>query len=569
LQHVADYDAYVRRLENLKARPDTTEEALAKAETKVRLAGNALNDAKLSVAHTLSQLEDERAILARDTAFTLLGAQVHFHRHATDVLSPLLTQFPEAAMVLAELAQHTHVAAATARPRTFLVPSGSNLANSATTALHVPLGLCFPPELKLATDEAPALSLSMATAPFATLHQSALPPTARYAVAHAELQAAGTKAATSHLVPGGMGAADVTRALSAKPSAYARAADFKSFQLIPDMWTVHEDTEAADPLRQRTSKEYVAPAGELAEQQSQAHVGKGFVHTYSQAELLDPTIVASDVATLPSGRIATVRFDFQSSNPDELPLRRGQVIEILERTADGWWTGRLLFDVLDSGSDAHGHVAGSQAASTFGLFPYNYVTVLAEQEAQRILDRISLHASRRRGSSCVSTPPLASSSPTFSALGRPVSRLLPPPASKKPTAEARHQAAISSLSSVRLQADKMVTPQMPHVLSGQVDQQSCSGAAEAILCGAGSEGVDDTFAKLCMCAPDFEERIMHERSASAEPLPIRADELGQPRSPPTPPEPDQCGFAEGDFTHRSVPSIFTSSWDADADLDNG
>ena len=60
----------------------------------------------------------------------------------------------------------------------------------------------------------------------------------------------------------------------------------------------------------------------------------------------------------------TVLYDFDTPASDEIALRRGEVITVLERDDGGWWRGE----------NARGDV---------GLFPFNYVSLLEEdQEGQ-------------------------------------------------------------------------------------------------------------------------------------------------------------------------------------------
>ena len=65
-------------------------------------------------------------------------------------------------------------------------------------------------------------------------------------------------------------------------------------------------------------------------------------------------------------KTATVLFNHKARSADELSLKVGDIIEIVSRDcmttgAHGWWLGRVK-----------GH-------TTYGLFPFNYVTLLNDQ----------------------------------------------------------------------------------------------------------------------------------------------------------------------------------------------
>ena len=63
----------------------------------------------------------------------------------------------------------------------------------------------------------------------------------------------------------------------------------------------------------------------------------------------------------PQGKRARVTFDFESRQPDELPLSVGEEITVLNQDDAGWWTGAKV--------DAQGQ-------QRQGLFPGNYVEIL-------------------------------------------------------------------------------------------------------------------------------------------------------------------------------------------------
>ncbi|KRZ09702.1 Cytoplasmic protein NCK2, partial [Trichinella zimbabwensis] len=67
-----------------------------------------------------------------------------------------------------------------------------------------------------------------------------------------------------------------------------------------------------------------------------------------------PALNSAAKSTMPSPSSAFVCFDYQPQREDEIELRKGDQIEVLEKSSDGWWRG--------------------QCSDRVGWFPSNYVT---------------------------------------------------------------------------------------------------------------------------------------------------------------------------------------------------
>ncbi|KAI9101726.1 hypothetical protein DFS34DRAFT_427830 [Phlyctochytrium arcticum] len=89
-----------------------------------------------------------------------------------------------------------------------------------------------------------------------------------------------------------------------------------------------------------------------------------------------------------------VEFDFDAEGPDELSLRKGEILELVCEIDDGWWEGEML--------------DGSKRG---GMFPSNYVAVLPENAAPRPPSRPSSQVFQPSRSNSYSNPP---SAPVFS-----------------------------------------------------------------------------------------------------------------------------------------------------------
>ncbi len=97
--------------------------------------------------------------------------------------------------------------------------------------------------------------------------------------------------------------------------------------------------------------------------------------------VLDAVALPKGVATVPDGRLGVVQYAFNGSNQEELHLVPGQTIEILERSGDGWWTGRVI------AMPATGVASDTSQLGKVGLFPYNYVSVAPIKESSpQLLD---------------------------------------------------------------------------------------------------------------------------------------------------------------------------------------
>ena len=73
------------------------------------------------------------------------------------------------------------------------------------------------------------------------------------------------------------------------------------------------------------------------------------------------------VSTAPTdslaGRKATVTFDYDAQNEDELTLKCNEVVEVIQEVEEGWWEGTFN---------------GKK-----GLFPSNFVTLIEEDEKEK------------------------------------------------------------------------------------------------------------------------------------------------------------------------------------------
>ena len=80
--------------------------------------------------------------------------------------------------------------------------------------------------------------------------------------------------------------------------------------------------------------------------------------------------------------VGTVLYDFETPAPDEIALRAGEVITVLECDDGGWWRGE-------------------KASGEVGLFPFNYVSLLKEEEEE---ERVSPDAASGEAASGESSP---------------------------------------------------------------------------------------------------------------------------------------------------------------------
>ncbi|VUZ42213.1 unnamed protein product [Hymenolepis diminuta] len=72
--------------------------------------------------------------------------------------------------------------------------------------------------------------------------------------------------------------------------------------------------------------------------------------------------------SISSRQICVARFTYKASQPDELTIKPGDRICILDKSSDGWWHGMLLPPDGDGSIDPSG-----QKSETVGWFPSNYV----------------------------------------------------------------------------------------------------------------------------------------------------------------------------------------------------
>ncbi len=64
--------------------------------------------------------------------------------------------------------------------------------------------------------------------------------------------------------------------------------------------------------------------------------------------------------------LARVLFDFEATQSDDLSLREGEIVEVLDKDESGWWIGRV--------------------DNRKGEFPFNYVQLLTEDEAKAYIN---------------------------------------------------------------------------------------------------------------------------------------------------------------------------------------
>lgn len=65
---------------------------------------------------------------------------------------------------------------------------------------------------------------------------------------------------------------------------------------------------------------------------------------------------------------AEVLYQFQSGGPQELPLEKGALVEILRRESGPWWWGQVVYDSILSNTTA---LEGQQ-----GWFPKDFVKII-------------------------------------------------------------------------------------------------------------------------------------------------------------------------------------------------
>lgn len=73
--------------------------------------------------------------------------------------------------------------------------------------------------------------------------------------------------------------------------------------------------------------------------------------------------------SISSRQVCVARFNYKASQPDELTIKPGDRLCVLEKSSDGWWHG-VLITPADGTTDPSGQ-------PTVGWFPSNYVTMEA------------------------------------------------------------------------------------------------------------------------------------------------------------------------------------------------
>jgi translation initiation factor IF-2 len=397
---------------------------------------------------------------------------------------------------------------------------------------------------------------------------------------------------------------------------------------------------------------------------------------------------------MPRGRIAEVRFDFCSGDggeaagggaegggghdsdaeagcSEELTLRKGQVLEVLERPADGWWIGRVLSappwasagGPAAGGGNAGGGAstpgpglpssathaarrdgqggavgvsspaagaAGAAAAPYFsprgsvGQFPYNYVRIVAPEEGEALLERLGL------GAAAGAHAPAGGAATPGPAAVAGAARRPPPPTGVKPQLSVSAAPAAAAVSAPTSAGRALPPPPAAPVFvpppssarpvstgdllsfgaAGTAGQRGDPGAGASASAAADLQALLNPGGRPTGAAtaaaglgPAGPRAPVASDWGSPEPFPSRAGGGPQPQGPsgqagrgaPTggdfdewatsaasvPAGPLGAGgrpgaapgggggvgdpFAFPDFTQRSGASVFSSTWDADAD----
>ncbi|KAM3184263.1 hypothetical protein ACTXT7_008702 [Hymenolepis weldensis] len=93
--------------------------------------------------------------------------------------------------------------------------------------------------------------------------------------------------------------------------------------------------------------------------------------------------VSGTSGSISSRQICVARFTYKASQPDELTIKPGDRICVLDKSSDGWWHGMLLPPDGDGSIDPSG-----QKSETVGWFPSNYVGM--EQTPNKFLPYFAL-----------------------------------------------------------------------------------------------------------------------------------------------------------------------------------
>ncbi|KNC96962.1 uncharacterized protein SPPG_07783 [Spizellomyces punctatus DAOM BR117] len=161
-------------------------------------------------------------------------------------------------------------------------------------------------------------------------------------------------------------------------------------------------------------------------------------------------------STSPAKKQVRVLFDFDAEGPDELTLRKGDIINVVCEIDEGWWEGEL-----------------SDGSGTVGMFPSNYVEVLTNNlpsmPPRNELAGGSDPAYQPRSSEVEQTP-------------RPNSDInLSPTSVSQQRPQDRPYSHISRLSFVPTNApippQQQVTQASPAALEGLVQRSSAAGGA--------------------------------------------------------------------------------------------
>ena len=372
-----DHDSYSRRADAAKhslASARTPAERAELSEALKKATGKAKDAAALvaqMTARTRARLDClERAILneASEAALGFLAGFAHEAVHAAEAAGALMTRFPGAAIHAAELAGSTAARAEAIlsvdalrggeeggggdASTTSSSPSSASLSDAARSALTV-----------LGADSASFAELHAAAAPeMATAVHRAAPS----AVAGGSLLSAGILVRPLGYAPGPL--VDLIDHSNVPPAdAVAQGGALGAGQVDDD-----DDDADATPQPTRTARTHSRSSErQPASPSLTAAAPASPVATGAQMSSARAPVVSGNTAATTGGGescwcVAT--FDFTPTNDDELELKKGASVRVLERGSreggDEWWRG------------------SSGVQDVEGLFPANRVRVLSRDAAR-------------------------------------------------------------------------------------------------------------------------------------------------------------------------------------------
>jgi hypothetical protein len=368
-EKVLDSDSYARRVQQAEAavasaRDPTSiaeaRDALRKLQGKARDVGAIVAQASERIRARLGQLEAELQSATADAAFAFLGAQAFAFAHAADAAAGVLPQFPGAASHLIELGDLCAHAAAT---HTLRAAEGggsgaglsgdpaSNVAPSFADALRLPLGSVVGKGNGGGGDAAGS---------FAALHASVLPADVKTAASGRAMPGSSSAAARP-----ATGSQLVQRAGVVRPP-HAAFAPLTS--TAAGATGVEGEDEFGGAVGGGGGDDNDSDGGSVnGDAGGGATNGLGTAPTVSTSGR-PPTQGPPGGSSLPAdAELAIATFDFEPDSPDELRLKvGGGVLRVLTKE-EGWWSGRDL----STGKE--------------GLFPFNRVRLLTQQERARYL----------------------------------------------------------------------------------------------------------------------------------------------------------------------------------------